>query len=132
MGITRRQHMKALTAVLGCTCAGLALPADMPLYGTWTGILEAGNVQLTLRLIVDATGVHVISVDQGGAIVAGSDVVIEATQIKVNFKPIRARFEGRLTDDRHMDGLLTQGRTFELRTGGCGTEARTPCGLPKS
>ncbi|MFG6486318.1 serine hydrolase domain-containing protein [Roseateles sp. BYS78W] len=114
MNMTRREHLSILTTLWGMG-AGPALAADPPLYGTWTGILDLGNVQLTLRLVIDGKGVLAISVDQGGASVAGSDVVLEGERVSVNFKKVRARFEGSLADADHIDGVFTQARPVKLR-----------------
>ncbi len=112
---TRREHLHVLTAVLGFAAAGPTRADGNPLHDTWTGILEAGNVLLTLRFAIDAKGVVMTSVDQGGVSVAGTDVVVEGPRISVNFKPIHARFEGVLSDERHLDGVFTQGRAIKLR-----------------
>lgn len=112
---TRREHLHVLTAVLGFAAAGPTRADGNPLHDTWTGILEAGNVLLTLRFAIDAKGVVMTSVDQGGVSVAGTDVVVEGPRISVSFKPIHARFEGVLSDERHLDGVFTQGRAIKLR-----------------
>lgn len=115
MSMTRRGHLQTLTATLGLTIAGRASAADTSLQGTWTGILEVGNQQLTLRLFIDAKSVELASPDQSNARVAGADVVMDDKRISVSFKPINARFEGVVVDDRHLDGVITQGQPLKIR-----------------
>lgn len=115
MTMTRRGHLQAMTAVLSLATASWALGAEPPLYGTWTGLLDAGNSQLTLRFVIDAKGITVFSPDQGNASVPGNDVVLDGDRVKVSFKPISATFEGALIDDRHLEGVFTQGKPIKIR-----------------
>lgn len=112
--MTRRGHLGALTGLLGLAAAPRALAAEPPLYGTWTGILDAGNMRLTLRLVIDATGITVFSPDQSNVGVPGSDLVLDGNRLKVAFKPINATFEGVLSDDNHIGGVFTQGRPIKM------------------
>jgi CubicO group peptidase (beta-lactamase class C family) len=115
MTMTRRGHLQAMTAVFGLATASQALAADPPLYGTWTGILDAGNMLLTLRLVIDAKGVTIFSPDQSNVGIPGSDVIVDGERLKIVFKPISATFEGVLSDERHIDGVFTQGRPIRMR-----------------
>ncbi|MFT3996429.1 MAG: serine hydrolase, partial [Asticcacaulis sp.] len=112
---TRRGHVQGLMALLAFGTAGTARAADNPFYGTWTGILDAGAARLTLRLVIDAKGVVLISVDQGGARIPASGASIEGERIRLAFSAIKATYEGALSSDRHIDGTFTQGGPLPLR-----------------
>ncbi|KQV62436.1 serine hydrolase [Caulobacter sp. Root343] len=131
MNITRRGHLHALTATLGLALARPALAANDAFPGTWTGVLDVG-AQLTLRLVIDPDGVGLISVDQGSGRIPGTEVVLDDRRIRVVFKAIGATFEGALTDERHIDGVFTQGGAHEIRfTRGLVAEAAPePARLP--
>lgn len=115
---TRRTHLTSLLASLSLPL-GLAvkpaLAADQPFNGTWTGLVESGNIALTLRLVIDGDTVTLVSPDQGGASIKANEVTITGGHIVVAFKPIGARFEGDLAADGHIDGTFTQGRATRLR-----------------
>ncbi|MDV6330065.1 glycoside hydrolase family 9 protein [Asticcacaulis sp. 201] len=112
---TRRAHLTALIAALGLGTTGQARAADGRFDGTWTGILAAGANRLTLQLVIAGDTVTMISVDQGGARIQASDVAITSDRITLGFSGVGARFEGRLSDDRHIDGVFTQGMAVRMR-----------------
>lgn len=112
---TRRAHLATLVAALGFGASGKALAGDHPFDGTWTGILEAGGLRLTLQLIIASAVVTMISVDQGGARIPASDVAITGGHIKLEFSSVGATFEGSLSGERHIDGVFTQGQSISIR-----------------
>ncbi|UDF03417.1 serine hydrolase [Asticcacaulis sp. AND118] len=110
-----RRHMQSLLAAFGLVGATRAVAADSPFYGRWTGILDAGPVRLTLRLEIDAKGVTLFSVDQGNARIPATSVSIEDERIRLAFAAIKAKFDGMLSDARHIDGTFTQGQAMAMR-----------------
>lgn len=117
MIMTRRKHLYALTATLGLAMVPPALAAEPPIYGTWTGVFDPGTVQQTFRIVVDAKGVilSLSSSNQGAASFDGSEIVVDGGKLKASFQRINATFEGALSDDLHMEGVLTQGAAIKIR-----------------
>lgn len=128
--MTRRDVNRLLSAagaVAGMGAATRVMAASDAFFGTWTGVLDAGAVRLTLRLEIGEKAVTLISVDQGGARIPASEVAIEDVRIRLGFAAIKGRFEGVLSDDRHIDGTFTQGAALPMRfTRGEVAEAYVP------
>lgn len=102
--------------MLGFGVSGRAFAADSPFHGTWTAVVDPGKVQQTVRLVVDAKGVvlHFSSLDQGEASFPSSEFRIEGGRVSARFARLNLKIDGVLKDDRHMDGVMTQGQPINL------------------
>ena len=111
---TRRAHLASLVSAIGLGAATQSRAADPRFDGTWTGILQVGNLRLTLQLVIAGDVVTLISVDQGRASIAASEVTITGGTIQLGFPALGASFEGHLRDDSHIDGVFTQGQSATM------------------
>ena len=111
---TRRAHLASLVSAIGLGAATQSRAADPRFDGTWTGILQVGNLRLTLQLVIAGDVVTLISVDQGRASIAASEVTISGGTIQLGFPALGANFEGHLRDDSHIDGVFTQGQSATI------------------
>ncbi len=108
--------------LLGAAGAGLlgglwscraAAEAPGAFHGEWHGVLAAGSARLRLRLVIDAAGARVFSVDQANAEIPASSVEVEGDRIALQFPSVGGSYSGRLENDR-LVGEWRQGSAVPL------------------
>ncbi len=122
----------AILALLPCFLSG---QTPVPLAGSYTGTLQAGEAQLHLVLHVtkSADGAYhasLDSLDQGVYAIEASSTSIAAATLKLEVASVGAHFEGKISPDhRTIDGTWSQGSaslplTFHRQS--AGAAARKP------
>lgn len=86
--------------------------------GVWRGTLDVGAAQLRLELHVETTADglsgHLVSVDQGGAEIPASAIVLENGRMNAEFPSIGATYQADLVEADRLEGRFTQGAPYPL------------------
>jgi CubicO group peptidase (beta-lactamase class C family) len=83
-----------------------------------------------MRLVIenDVASLNISSANQGDARIPASQVSIDGERIRLTFNALNATFEGALNGNRYIDGVLIQGRSYQMRF----TRGQVAEGLPHS
>jgi hypothetical protein len=109
------RHFLVGLAVVASLPAFLSAQTPLPLAGSYTGTLQAGEAQLhlVLHLTKSADGAYhasLDSLDQGVYAIEASSTSIAAATLKLEIASVGAHFEGKISaDHRTIDGTWSQG-----------------------
>ena len=109
------RHILIAVAIAAFLPAFLSAQTPIPLAGSYTGTLQAGEAQLhlVLRLTKSADGAYhalLDSLDQGVYAIEASSTSIAGSTLKLEVVSVGARFEGKISaDHRTIDGTWSQG-----------------------
>jgi len=135
------RHLLTSIAIVACLPCFLSAQTPVPLAGSYTGTLQAGEAQLHLVLHVtkSADGAYhasLDSLDQGVYAIEASSTSIAAATLKLDVASVGAHFEGKISPDhRTIDGTWSQGSaslplTFHRQSAGAAARKPTDAVFP--
>jgi uncharacterized protein len=110
--------MKKITSILVLLLAVATLSAQ-DITGTWSGALETPNGTLRINFNISGTGDDLTSTldspDQNAFDIPVDSTFFNQSELTIKVSNIGLQYSGKLVDDTHIEGTLTQmGQSFEV------------------